>query len=821
MMARMPLLHALASVLLVLPSVQDSGYRLPPPEIVGILDAEPTPSVDFSPDARWMLFIERPAMPSIADVVRPWVGLAGMRIDPALVSERTVSFVRALSLRATSPTSPATGAELQRIELPDGARIGNVEWSPDSTHVAFTLATDAGLDLWIAEAATARARKLAANLNGVLDEPFRFADAGRSLVVRLVPQGRTPPEPRTVPAGPALQETSGTSTPLRTYQDLLSDPSSEALFEHLATAQLARIDVASGKLETLGKPGLYHGASPSPDGAWLLVSRLERPFSYVLPAGLFPQTIELWKRDGTRARTLAAVPMGEHIPMEGVRTGPRSVQWQASAGATLVWAEAQDGGDPAVAAEWRDRWVALAAPFEGEPREIARLRQRARGLAWLQASPRFLAGEYDRDRRWVRTLLFDLTKPDAEPLVVEDRSRNDRYGDPGSPVTVTSELGTRVVLEDGAHIYRAGQGHSSTGPRPFFDRCALDGASERLWQAAEGRYETYAGLARHGAEGLAILTSSESPSDPPDYQLRDLPAQTVTALTDFADPTPEIRGITQELLKYARDDGVELSATLYLPAGYEPGTRLPLFVWAYPLEFTDPSTAGQVSSSPLRFTRIRGPSHLLLLTQGYAVLDGATMPVVGDPETMNDTFVAQIVASEQAAIDAAVARGVADPERVAVGGHSYGAFMTANLLAHCDLFRAGIARSGAYNRTLTPFGFQSERRTLWEAAEPYVSLSPFFVAHEIEEPLLLIHGEEDSNSGTFPLQSERMYQAVKGNGGTARLVMLPGEDHGYQARESVLHVVAEMVEWCDRWVKPERVEPPAAMDASAGGGTAK
>jgi len=803
----------LAALLAATPrAAQEPTYRLPPPEVVRILEAEPTPQVDFSPDARWMLLVERPTMPSIADVARPWVGLAGVRIDAALASRRQVSFARALRLRAT-----AGGAE-RPVALPEGARIDDLEWSPDSAHVACTLATAEGLELWLVEAASGTARKLAGELNGVLDQPFRFSDGGRSLVVRLVPEGRTAPAPRAVPRGPAVQETAGTSTPLRTYQDLLADPDSEAQFEHLATVQLARIELATGRLTRLGPPGMVLESRPSPDGAFLLVSTLRRPFSYVLPYALFPHTIALWRADGTPLRTLAEVPMGEHIPMEGVRTGPRSVQWQASAEATLVWAEALDGGDPSREAEWRDRWLALPAPFEGEPREIARLAQRARGLAWLETGARFLASEYDRDRRWVRTLLYDLARPEAAPKVVDDRSQNDRYADPGSPVTVQTARGTRVVHADGERIYRAGAGHTPSGPRPFLDRCDLSsGTKERLWLAAEGRYETFVGLARPGAgeAGPAILTSSESPSDPPNYQLRDLAAGTVVALTSFPDPTPEIRGIRQELLTYTRADGVALSGTLYLPPGYVEGTRLPLVLWAYPLEYTDPSTAGQVSSSPHRFVRLRGPSQLLFLTQGYAVLDGATMPVVGDPETMNDTFLAQIVAAAQAAIEAAAARGVADPERVAVGGHSYGAFMTANLLAHSDLFRAGIARSGAYNRTLTPFGFQSERRTLWEAPEPYVTLSPFFAAHEIDEPLLLIHGAADSNSGTFPIQSERLYQAIKGNGGTARLVLLPAEDHGYQARESVLHTVAEMLEWCERHVKPPRA-PRAAAEASAG-----
>ncbi|MEQ1893539.1 MAG: prolyl oligopeptidase family serine peptidase, partial [Planctomycetota bacterium] len=624
---------------------------------------------------------------------------------------------------------------------------------------------------------------------------------GRALVVRLVPEGARAPEPKAVPSGPAVQETSGSSTPLRTYQDLLADAESEARFEHFARVQLARIDVASGALTKFGTPDLYVDASPSPDGSHWLVTTLERPFSYVLPWSLFPQTIELRTKDGAKVRTIAEVPAGENIPMEGVRTGPRGVTWQASAPATVVWSEALDGGDPAKKAEWRDRWLALAAPYTGEPREFLRLAQRARGLSWFADGERYLAGEYDRDRRWLKTFQGSLSKP-GEARVIEDRSSNDRYGDPGAPVTEVGPLGTRVVLEENGHLYRAGQGHSPAGPRPFFDRSSLaDGKGTRLWQSAEGRYETYAGLARRGDKGLALLTSSESPIDPPNYQLRDLGAGSVTALTNFPDPTPEIRGLTQELLTYERADGVKLSGTLYLPAGYKPGTKLPLFVWAYPLEFNDAATAGQVTNSPHRFVRMRGPTHLVFAAQGWAVLDNATMPIVGDPATMNDTFLEQIVAASAAAIDACVAKGVADPERVLVGGHSYGAFMTANLLAHSDLFRAGIARSGAYNRTLTPFGFQSERRTLWEAPESYTKLSPFFRADAIDEPLLMIHGEKDSNPGTFPIQSERLYQAIKGNGGTARLVMLPGEDHGYQARESVLHTVAEMLEWGERHVR--------------------
>jgi dipeptidyl aminopeptidase/acylaminoacyl peptidase len=400
-------------------------------------------------------------------------------------------------------------------------------------------------------------------------------------------------------------------------------------------------------------------------------------------------------------------------------------------------------------------------------------------------------------------------------LLVEDRSVRDRYGDPGRLVTVLDARGQRIVRQDGNWVYRTGPGDSPAGARPFLHRHDLEkNEVQRVWRAAPGSYESVDRVIAADATGaLEFVSVYESPTEPPNWRLRRLPANEVVTLTEFTDPTPQLRGIQKQLLTYEREDGVQLSATLYLPAGHEPGKRLPLVVWAYPLEYNDPATAGQVSGSPFRFTRIRGASQLFFLTQGYAVMDDATMPIVGDPATMNDTFVEQIVASARAAIAKAAALGVADPERVGVGGHSYGAFMTANLLAHSELFAAGIARSGAYNRTLTPFGFQSERRTLWEAPEVYTAISPFLHAESIDEPLLLIHGEQDSNSGTFPIQSERMFQALKGLGGTCRYVVLPGEGHGYVARESVLHTLAEMIEWFDRHVKGKE---PGAGPVEAG-----
>ncbi|MEM8734975.1 MAG: prolyl oligopeptidase family serine peptidase, partial [Planctomycetota bacterium] len=590
--------------------------------------------------------------------------------------------------------------------------------------------------------------------------------------------------------------------PTRTYQDLLSNAYDEALFEYYTTNQLVKISV-DGEATKIAEPSIFSSISSSPDGEHLLVTRVEKPFSYLMTMRSFPQKIEVWDLAGKREYLVADVPMAENIPIEGVRVGPRNVDWKSGEDATLVWTEALDGGDPNVQAEFRDQLVTLTAPFKDSPEPLLKTTHRSFGLSVMQDTSMVTVTDYDRDRRWVQAKLYDLNQPDRAPVVMMDRSIRDRYNDPGSIVMVPDETGHMRALQDGDWIYRTGSGASSKGNLPFFDRQNLTTLeTERLWRCEEGVYETVIAVVEHGEQQKpTVVISSEDPITPPNYFSLNLETGERAAITNFPDPTPQIRGIKKQLVKYEREDGVPLSATLYLPANYKKGERLPLLVWAYPREFNDAKTAGQISGSPSQFTLMRGITHLTFLTQGYAIMNNATMPVIGDPETMNDTFIQQIVSAAQAAIDKAVDMGVADRNRVGVGGHSYGAFMTANLLAHCDLFHAGIARSGAYNRTLTPFGFQSERRPFWEAKDVYMKISPFMHANKINEPILLVHGEADNNSGTFPIQSKRMFQAIKGNGGTVRLVMLPNESHGYQARESVLHTQAEMIQWFDKHVK--------------------
>ncbi|MBK5293042.1 MAG: S9 family peptidase, partial [Acidobacteriia bacterium] len=529
----------------------------------------------------------------------------------------------------------------------------------------------------------------------------------------------------------------------------------------------------------------------------LLVSYVHRPFSYLHPIFAFPREVEVWDSSGIMVRKIASLPLRDRVPIEGVPTGPRNIAWRPTEPATLVWLEALDEGNPRKKVPHRDRLLSSKAPFAAEPSELHRTEHRTTATLWL-AGGGALISDTDRNRRWLRTVLLQGT---SAPKQLWSRSTQDGYGDPGTPQSTTTPSGHRVILQSGNHIFLEGNGASPQGDRPFLDRYDLTtGKTERLFHCDTEGYESVVEVL--DTSGTRLLTRRETPAEPPNYLIRTTGANAKpVVLTHLQDPAPQLRKITKQLVTYNRDDGVPLSFTLYLPPDYQPGKRLPTVIWAYPREFNDPETAGQVSGSTKRFTTIAGPSHLFFLLSGYAILDGASMPVVGDPETVNNTYIEQIVQSAKAAIDKAAAMGVTDPARVGVGGHSYGAFMTANLLAHSDLFRAGIARSGAYNRTLTPFGFQSERRTFWEAPDTYLKMSPFAHANKLNEPILFIHGEADNNAGTFPIQSDRMYQAVSGNGGTARLVLLPHESHGYEGRESVEHVLAEMLGWFDKYLR--------------------
>jgi dipeptidyl aminopeptidase/acylaminoacyl peptidase len=806
---------ALAILLAAGTAAAQEPYRTPPPDVVAIADAPPTPSVSVSPDGAWLALMDRRAYPSIAQLAEPALGLAGRRFNP----------------RTNGSDQPPLGVALTLVRLADGrespialpaeVQLTDPFWSPDGKHVAFTNTTDSGVELWVASVASLQARRLSpAELMGAAGRPCQWMPDSQGLLCQFVPAARGPaPEPPRVPAGPTVQISAGERAPVRTYQNLLQNASDEALFDHYFTSQLAIVDLAGERL-LIGKPAIFADVDPAPDGRHILVSRIVPPYSYLVTAFEFPQEVEVWGHEGEEVHKIASLPLAENVPIDGVRQGPRGIRWLPGQSHTLAWFEALDGGDPKAEAPHRDRVMRLEPPFAGPPLELARTELRLYWYAWTADANLALAYTWERPTRRAMTVAVDASTPGAPVRVLWDRSSEDAYGDPGSPMTTQTERGESVLLtsRDGRSIYLEGSGATPEGDHPFIDRYDLaSGRSRRLWRSEDPYYEIPIEILDRDAR--RILTRRESQSEPPNYFLRDLRRGTVTALTHLQDPAPQLTGVEKRRIGYKRADGVELTGILYLPPGYEPGARLPTVVWAYPFEFKSADAAGQVRGSDNTFTFYRGYSHLFFLTQGYAVLDNASMPVVGEGDAEpNDSFVEQLVMNAQAAVDALVEVGVTDRERVGVGGHSYGAFMTANLLAHSDIFRAGIARSGAFNRTLTPFGFQNESRDFWEAPDTYIEMSPFTHADSIDEPILLIHGEADTNTGTFPIQSQRLYHAIKGLGGSAKLVLYPHEQHGYRARETVLDALYQQFEWFDRWVKNAAPRQPAAGDAQGPAG---
>jgi dipeptidyl aminopeptidase/acylaminoacyl peptidase len=777
-------------------SFAQQGYKKPPKEVLDILHAPVTPNISVSPTRDNVILLTGLRYPPLADLAQPMLRLAGRRINPANNAPHRFQYSVGLTLKRI-----ADGSEV-KIEVPPGAKISGVEWSEDGKHFAFLNSAANRVELWIGDAATGKIRNLKnIAVNTIMGNGVSWMPDNRTLLVHLVPPTRgVAPATPSVPDEPNTQESSGRPGPVRTYEDLLRSPHDERLYEYYATGQLALVDSVTGRSTPFGKPGIFQVLDPAPDGNHILVARLQKPFSYLFPDSAFPKEIEVWDTKGKLVHKVAGLPLADQVPIDGVITGPRSLRWRPNEPATLVWVKALDNGDPKKKVPHRDSVLALKAPFTGQPVELFKTEHRFANGGFTETGGLIIFSDFERDKRWVRTFLFDTTKPDVAPKLLWSRNQQDRYKDPGTPVTRVVK-GQRAILLNGDSIYLAGAGSSPEGDRPFLDRFNLQTLkAERIFRSEANSYESIVALLDDNAR--QFITKRESPLEAPNYFVRSS-GDTASArpLTQFPDATPQLRGIKKQLVTYKRADGVQCSFTLYLPPNYKEGTRLPTVVWAYPVEFTDPTTAGQITGSTQRATSIGGSSHLFFLLEGYAVLDNATMPVVGTPETVNNTYVEQIVMSAKAAIDKATEMGVTDPDRVGVGGHSYGAFMTANLLAHSDLFRAGIARSGAYNRTLTPFGFQSERRTIWEAPELYMKVSPFMVATKINEPMLMIHGEADDNTGTFPIQSERMYQALKGHGGTVRLVMLPHEAHGYAGRESIEHVLYEMISWFDKYVK--------------------
>ncbi|CAH0999823.1 hypothetical protein LEM8419_01115 [Neolewinella maritima] len=777
-------------------------YQLPPEEILELVDVPLAPRVLMNHDRTHMVMLYRDAYKTIAELSETELRLGGLRIDPVTNIGSRTTYYNDVKVRAVDAEM---GTEQSLSGLPENARLANISWSPDQRMVALTNTTPEGVEVWVADLAEASARRLTdARVNANLGDVISWAEDGQSLLVKMLPDDRKPliDVANAVPTGPTISTANGEKAQNRTYQDLLSNPNDEYNFEQLARSVIYRVPLEGDTVAFL-PTGMYDELRFSPDGSHLLVTTIERPFSYIVPYYRFPTTTTVYTSSGDSVQTVARLPLIEVLPQGfmATTTERRSIQWRDDLPASLVYVQALDGGDPEQDAEYRDELYQLDPPFAGAGTPLLKLHNRYAGVQWGDAHT---AIAYDRwfDTRNLKVYTFDPAGEDA-PTVLFDRNYQDRYSDPGSFVTTRNAYGSEVLALEDERAYLIGDGFTESGQFPFLRSIDLaSGASEELYTSTyRDRLEE---LLDYDPATEELLVREESAIDYPNYYIRDLGTQETRQLTDFANPFQSLQDVHKEVITYQRADGLELSGTLYLPVGYDTVARekVPLILWAYPREFKDKASAAQNTSNPNQFTYPYYGSPVYWVTQGYAVLDDAAFPIIGEgEEEPNDSFRKQLVDNARAAIDAVDELGYIDRQRVAVGGHSYGAFMVANLLSHSDLFAAGIARSGAYNRTLTPFGFQAEQRNYWEAPEVYYNMSPFMHADKMKSPLLLIHGEADNNSGTYPLQSERYFNALKGLGATVRLVMLPKESHGYRAKESILHLLWEQDQWLDEHVK--------------------
>lgn len=786
-------------------------YQQPPKEIMELVDAPMAPSVWTTDSGEFMLLLYRNRYKSIETLSQKELRLAGLRIDPKTnIGSRTTYYN---NLQIKSPKAPEAS---QVSGLPEAPRLSNFRLSPDEKKLALTHTSEFGVELWVVDLAAATATRLSEGpLNANLGDVVNWFMDGNSLLVKMLPESRPPLVDRTekTPTGPTVSVNDGKKAQNRTYQDLIKNPDDAFNFEQLARSELYRIQL-DGQSERWREAAMYRSLDFSPDGEYLMAVTVEKPFSYLVPYYRFPSKTAVYSRDGALVRTILEVPLIEDLPkgFMAERTGMRDFSWRADRPASLVYAEALDGGDPAKEVPFRDEIFQWDAPFDGTPVSLLKTQNRYRGIMWGDEKTA-IAMDYWWNNRNTKTYSFDPSKPGKKPKVLSDRNYQDRYSDPGSFATQKNEFGRNVLaLDRKGRAFLLGEGFTPEGQFPFVDRMDFGtGKKIRLYQSRmTDQMET---LLEYDPTEDRLLVQIESATEYPNYYFKSLlRKKAAEQLTFFENPYQSLQNVHKEVITYEREDGLALSGTLYLPVGYQRGSgkKLPMILWAYPREYKDKQSAAQLTSNPNEFIYPYWGSPVYWVTRGYAVLDGAAFPIIGEGEQQpNDTFRNQLVANAKAAIDAVDAMGYIDPARVAVGGHSYGAFMVANLLSHSNLFAAGIARSGAYNRTLTPFGFQSEERNYWEAPEVYYTMSPFMHAEKMKTPLLLIHGEADNNSGTYPMQSERYFNALKGLGATVRLVMLPKESHGYRARESILHMLWEQDQWLEMYLKPQ-------SDAGAG-----
>jgi len=782
---------------------EELTYQKPSKEILDLADYERAPSVSMDTKKEYMLLSYRNTYKTLDELNQEELRLGGLRINPITNISSTVTYINNIKVRKIKDKN-----EIQVTGLPQNPKISNIAWSPDEKKIAFTHTTATGVELYVLDIASAKATKLTeANLNANMGSPFSWYRDNQSLLIKVLPKNRPAliDAKKDLPKGPTVSSSDGTKSSNRTFQDLLKNKTDETNFETLVMSELYKLDL-SGKATLYKGADLYAGEGFSPDGNYILITTIKRPFSYIVPLSRFPMTAIVYDLAGKEVKVVNEVALSEVMPkgFMATRTGKRSMSWRSDLPATLSYVEALDGGDPANKVAFRDEIFLWNAPFTANPTSLAKTVQRYAGVVWGNNTTAIL---YDQwyDTRNEKTYLINPSNPAQAPKVIFDRNSQDIYSDPGSFETVKNQYGRQVLALENDNAFLIGEGHTKEGQFPFIDEFNMKTLKpKRLYQSAyKDKKESIFSI--EDFKKGDVLVQIQSKSDYPNYYFRNIKKKNqLTQITDFKNPFESIKNVHKEVIKYKRKDGVELSGTLYLPAGYDmkKKEKLPLLIWAYPEEYKDKNSAGQSSQNPNDFTFPYYGSFVYWVTKGYVVLDDASFPIIGEGTTEpNDTFIPQLVSNAEAAIDAVDKLGYINRKKVAVGGHSYGAFMTANLLTHSNLFACGIARSGAYNRTLTPFGFQSEQRNYWEATDVYNTMSPFMNAEKMKTPMLLVHGDADNNPGTFTLQTERYFQALKGLGAPVRMVLLPKESHGYAAKENILHLLWEQDKFLEKYLK--------------------
>jgi len=781
---------------------ENIGYQEPPQEILELANAEPAPRVRMDNKGEKFYFAYRSNYKSIAELSEKELRLGGLRINPKTNIGSRQTYYNKLKIRIGRNNEEETVAG-----LPTKGLFSNFGWSPDEKKLALTNTVETGVELWVINFETKTAKKLTdANLNANIPGPYIWLNDSNGLLVKKVPKNRKDliNTVNSVPTGPTISVSQqGVKAQNRTYQDLLKNKNDEFNFEQLATSELHKVNL-DGTNTLWQEKNMYRSMSLSPNGKYIMLTTIEKPFSYLVTYSQFPFTTIIYDMNGNKIYDALKVPLIEDLPkgFMATRTGRRNIAWRSDQPATIYWAEALDDGDPAKKVSHRDEVFQLKAPFTGTPTSLLKTVGRMYGITWGNSATA-VAYDYWWNTRNTKTYLFNPSKNKIAPKIISDRSYQDRYSDPGSFITSKNEFGRNVLSMEKNNLYLIGDGYSKDGRKPFVDKFNTKNLKKKRIYESDYTGKTLNIVSALDLKKGTFLIMLESQNEYPNYYIQNLKKnKPAIALTNFKNPYESIKNVTKEVITYKREDGLDLSGTLYLPTNYEEGKKYPMILWAYPREYKDKKSAAQVTVNADEFTYVYYGSPIYWVTRGYVVLDDASFPIVGEgDEEPNDTFIKQLVANGKAAIDAVDKLGYIDRSRVAVGGHSYGAFMTANLLTHSDLFAAGIARSGAYNRTLTPYGFQSEERSYWEAPEVYYNMSPFMHADKMKTPLLLIHGEADNNSGTYPLQSERYFNALKGMGAPVRLVMLPKESHGYRSRESIMHLLWEQDRWLEMHVK--------------------